>query len=454
MSATLLSAWETTLRTDPGATVIMDAASGQRFSRAELDARASEWRDAHGTALTGRSVVMVEQNGPEWFRVFLGLLKCGAIIVPLDPGEPLSAQVGMAAAIRAGWLWSGGELRGIPAEGSRCRDARRIVKLTSGSTGTPRALAFTDAQMLADGRHVCEGMDIRAGDVNFGLIPFGHSYGLGNLVLPLLTQGTAVACGASPFPHAMAEMMARWRPTVFPAVPALLRALAMSDVPAAQLASLRTIISAGAPLAPEVAQAFMARFGRKIHNFYGSTETGGIAYDPSGDAALTGRSVGVPLPGVRITFGRGGRFAVESEAVFTVGNRRRSAAGWGIHSPADRGALAADGELVLLGRAGRFVKIGGRRLNLAEIEQALKQVAGVRDAFVVAHAERADALAAALATDHSADVIRTALRERLASWKIPKKLVRLPAFPITPRGKTDTAKLRHMLSGREPDQPV
>ena len=228
----------------------------------------------------------------------------------------------------------------------------------------------------------------------------------------------------------------------------------MSDVPPAQLASLRTIISAGAPLAPEVAQAFMARFGRKIHNFYGSTETGGIAYDPSGDAALTGRSVGLPLPGVRIEFGRGGRFAVESEAVFTLGNRRRSGAGWGVHSPADRGALNADGEIVLLGRAGRFVKIGGRRLNLAEIEQALKQVAGVRDAFVVAHAERADALAAVLATDHSADVIRTALRERLASWKIPKKLVLLPVFPITPRGKTDTAKLRHMLSGREPDQPV
>ena len=128
------------------------------------------------------------------------------------------------------------------------------------------------------------------------------------------------------------------------------------------------------------------------------------------------------------------------------------AAVMGLVRPSDIGMMTPEGELALLGRAGRFVKIAGRRLNLAEIEQALKRVAGVRDAFVVAHAERADALAAAVATDHSADLIRTALRERLATWKIPKKLVLLPAFPITVRGKTDTAKLRQILSRREREE--
>jgi acyl-coenzyme A synthetase/AMP-(fatty) acid ligase len=325
------------------------------------------------------------------------------------------------------------------------RDGRRIVKLTSGSTGAPRALAFTDAQMLADGAQVCRGMDIRPDDMNFGLIPFGHSYGLGNLVLPLLAQGTAIVAGVTPFPHAMAEAISRWQPTIFPAVPALLRALVNSEVPPAQLASLRVVISAGAPLAPEVAVAFAVKFARKIHNFYGSTETGGITYDQSGDAALTGRSVGTPLPGVRLVFGRGGRFSVESAAVYTLGNRRRNASGFGVHRPADIGAMTPEGELALIGRAGRFVKIAGRRLNLAEIEQALRRLPGVRDALVVAHAERADALAAVVATEQPADVIRQALRERIAPWKIPKKLVTLPTFPLTARGKTDTAELRRLV---------
>lgn len=442
---TLLSAWETTVRAAPDAVALVDDASGHSRTRADLDAAARAWRERQATELAGATVLLAEANGAEWFRVFLGLLRADAVIAPLDPGEPLSAQIATATALRAGWLWSGGELRPVPGRHARARDGRRLVKLTSGSTGTPRALAFTDAQMLADGRQICAGMSIRADDVNLGLIPFGHSYGLGNLILPLLLQGTAIISGVAPFPHAIAAAVARWQPTVFPAVPALLRALAASDVPPAQLASLRTVISAGAPLAPEIAQAFVTKFGRPIHSFYGSSETGGITYDRSGDAALTGRSVGAPLPGVRVAPARGGRFIVESPAVFTLGNRRRGPGGAGAHRPADIGVFTSEGELALTGRSGRFVKIAGRRLNLTEVEHALKRLPGVTDALVVAHPRRADALSAAVATEQSAEALRTALRERLASWKIPKQIVTLGSFPLTPRGKTDTARLRQLL---------
>jgi acyl-coenzyme A synthetase/AMP-(fatty) acid ligase len=444
MTTTLLSAWEATVRAAPDAIVITDAAANRQFTRGELDAAASAWCDAHGAGLSRFAVVLAEPNGPDWFRIFLGLLKADAIIVPLDPGEPVAAQVATASAVRAHRLWSQGALQPIWT-GPRVRDNRRIVKLTSGSTGIPRALAFTDAQMLADGRHICEGMSIGATDVNFGLVPFGHSYGLGNLVVPLLLQGTAIVCGAAAFPHAMSQAVAQWQPTVFPAVPALLRALAMSDVPAVHLASLRTVISAGAPLAPEVAQAFQVRFRLKIHSFYGSSETGGITYDLTGDAAASGRSVGTPLPGVQLHWHRARRFSVESAAVFTLGNRLRSAAGLGLHHPADLGALTPDGELGLLGRAGRFVKIAGRRVNLAEVEHVLKALPGVRDAYVSAHPERTDALAAAVHTDVAAEAIRNGLRAQLAAWKIPKKIVALPTFPLTARGKTDTAQLRRLL---------
>jgi long-chain acyl-CoA synthetase len=447
MTETLLSRWNATVAAAPDATAVVDAATWREVTRAELDGRANIWRDAHGQGTAGQIVVISEPNGPEWFSVFLGLLKSGAVIAPLDPGEPRPTQLATATSIGAGWLWAGGAMQRVEGRPRIARDDRRIIKLTSGSTGTPRALGFTDAQMLADGRQVCAGMGIAPTDVNFGLIPFGHSYGLGNIVVPLLAQGTCVVCGAVALPHAIADAIERGRATVFPAVPALLRALAISDIPPDNLGSLRTIISAGAPLAPDVAAAFTARFGRKVHSFYGSTETGGITFDRSGEAARTGRSVGVPLPGVSLKFGRGRRFDVESAAVFSLGNRRRSVMGLGMHRPADLGALTADGELVLLGRAGRFVKIAGRRLNLAEVERALREIPGVRDAFVVAHSARADALEAAVATDHAADFLRSALRERMAGWKIPKRILTLPAFPLTARGKTDTRALREKLGG-------
>ena len=60
------------------------------------------------------------------------------------------------------------------------------------------------------------------------------------------------------------------------------------------------------------------------------------------------------MEGVRLIFERGGRFRVESAAVFTLGNRRRGASGCGFHRPADIAELNAAGELVLIGRAGRL----------------------------------------------------------------------------------------------------
>lgn len=446
MSPTLLSAWAATLAAQPDAIAVIDAATGKSYARAEIDAGAERWRVEQGAGLAGQPVLMSEPNGPEWFRVFLGLLKAGAVVVPLDPGEPLAAQRAIAEALRVGWVWSGAVRHRIEGRGTSRWTGSCLVKLTSGSTGTPRALAFTAAQMLADGRQVCAGMDIRPDDVNFGLIPFGHSYGLGNIVLPWLAQGTAVVCGAAALPHPIAESVARWRPTVFPAVPALLRALVVADVSPEQLSSLRTVISAGSPLSAEVAGAFLEKFGRKVHGFYGSSETGGITYDRTGDAALTARSVGTALPGVRLEFGRGGRFTVASAAVFTQSNRRRDANGEGMHAPADLATLNAEGELVLQGRTGRFVKIAGRRLDLGEVEQALKALPGVREALVATHPARVDALAAAVAGDVSGNDLRTALRERLANWKIPKRIVVLPAFPLTARGKIDATKLRALLA--------
>jgi long-chain acyl-CoA synthetase len=443
MAATLLEAWLGCVRRKPEVPALIDAAGGRIWSRAELGLSAEEWLRGQAAQLAGGAVAFAESNGAGWMRIFLGTLLAQAVAVPLDPAEPPEAQRAQAEAAGADFLWRDDHLEAIRSRRRPARDARRLVKLTSGSQGAPRALPFTDRQMLADGRHICATMRIGPNDLNLGLILFGHSYGLGNLIVPLLRQGTAIVSGVPPLPHAIAAAVERWKPTVFPAVPALLRALAESDVPAGRLASLRTIVSAGSALPPEIARAFWERFGLKIHNFYGSTETGGICYDRTGRAALESRGVGRPMRGVRLVFGRGRRFTVEGPAVYTIGNRR-AARGIGRHSPADFGRLGGRGELVLLGRAGRLVKIGGRRLDLSEVEQALRRLPGVRDAFAIAEGE---AVAAALAGKISAQRARAELRRRLASWKIPRRLMVLAELPLTARGKIDTRRLTAALRG-------
>jgi acyl-CoA synthetase (AMP-forming)/AMP-acid ligase II len=437
MPETLLSVWHATVAAAPDSVALIDAGD-RAWTRAELDALTTVFADRLPAAVARRRITFALPNGPAWFAALLGLLRADAIPVPLDPAEPAAHQLALAGAARAPFAWIDDKL--VPVSALRPIAPRpsplALLKLTSGSTGTPRALAFSHAQLLADGRQVCSSMGIRPDDRNLAVVPFGHSYGLGNLVVPILAQGTALVCADTPLPHALAAAAARHRPTIFPAVPALLRALAEADLPADAFASLRTVISAGSSLPAATAVSFFRKYRLKIHGFYGSSETGGIAYDRTGDGTLAGHGVGTALDGVSITQLPGQRVRVSGAAVFR-------AAG---HIPSDRARLEPDGRLILLGRAGRLHKIGGRRLDLGELENTLRLLPGVADAFVAPHPDDPEQLAAVLATDLAPLPLRSLLRAHLAPWKIPRRLVPVPAFPLTARGKPDPAALRALLA--------
>ncbi len=443
MSARLVQAWSRTLRRCGDARAIVEAATGASATFRELDVRAGAWLVQHApdaTLVRGRAVVFAAPNGIDWLAMFVAFARAGAVIVPLDAAEPPAQQRRSAEALRAGFWWDGGKLVALN-NARRFRDpAICVIKLTSGTTGAPRPLVFTDAQMLADGRQVSGSMGVHAGDLNYAVIPFGHAYGLGSLVVPLIARGIPLVSATAPLPQAIAHDFTRWRPTVWPGVPAVFRALAAADVPANAFDSLRLAISAGAPLPPDVAREFFARYRRKVQGFYGSSETGGIAFDRSGAATLAG-GVGRPLRGVRVTLLRNGQLRVCSAAVFTHGNRRRAGA-HGCWVPPDLAKLDARGQITLLGRRGSMVKIGGRRLNLGEVTARLRALAGVKEAWVGVDGGHEPVLGAAVVSARPAGELRAALLADTAPWKVPKRWAVLPEFPLTARGKVDTRALQ------------
>jgi long-chain acyl-CoA synthetase len=424
--------WLTVTRREPKKVVVVEAASGASWTAAALTEEALSLGEDLQTFREGERVAFRLPNGATWLAFFLALQRARLAAIPLDGSLPEAGCVETAQRLGAKALFFDGEPRAIGKKITRSKNVC-CIKLTSGSDALPKAIACRDAHLIADGRQIISTMKIRPRDLNLGVIPFGHSYGLGNLVMPLILQGTTVVCASQYVPRQIIEWVERYRVTVFPAVPALFRVLAALPSGEGTLASLRTPISAGAVLAPEIARAFHERFGRKIHNFYGSSETGGICYDRTGAVSLTGRSVGKPMDGVKVTV-KARRITVSSKAVATSTGR------WKLN---DYGEWNGRGELVLLGRAGQGANIGGKKVHPIEVESILRALPGVTDASVwLAHSNGRDLLAAAVETTQAQKRIEEALAAQLPVWKLPRQYFVMREFPRTARGKVDVSALR------------
>src|SRR6266852_3677766 len=173
----------------------------------------------------------------------------------------------------------------------------RLVKLTSGSTGRPKGIVTSEANLAADCRNICRTMDIHDDDRNLGAIPFSHSYGFSNLVTPLILQGTSIVISNDYLPQSIVELSNRYSCTIVPAIPMVFEHLAAIRPGDGEFATVRTFLSAGAPLPASTSRRFRERFDIPIHTFYGCSECGGITYDREGASVERG-SAGTAMNGV------------------------------------------------------------------------------------------------------------------------------------------------------------
>ena len=222
-----------------------DLASGQRWTFAQLS------REAETPLPDKPAMVFPQGHSAEFILAVLRAWRWQAVVCPLEQHkQPLADSASLPACCH--------------------------LKITPPTTGVPRAVAFTEEQLVADAQSIVTTMGLRPDWPNLGVISLAYSYGFSNLVLPLLLHGIPLFLVPSPLPVVLRSAAhAHWNLTLA-GVPALWRAWHKAG---AILRNVRLAISAGAPLPLTLERAVFEEHGVKIHNFYGSTECGGITYD-------------------------------------------------------------------------------------------------------------------------------------------------------------------------------
>ncbi|MGB3486339.1 MAG: AMP-binding protein [Mycobacterium sp.] len=353
-----------------------------------------------------------------------------------------------------------------PAPGPRRADDVALVVYTSGTTGRPKGVELTHANLMAMAESINTAMDSGPETHSLLILPLFHVNGIVvSILAPLLAGGQTTIAGRFD-PKRFFDIVERHRPTYFSAVPTIYSMLA--TLPAEitpDTSSLRFAICGAAPMPPALIDTFERRYRVPIIEGYGLSEgTCASTTNPLNGIRKPG-TVGVALPGQQVAIftdsgggvapGTAGEVGIKGPTVMRgYLNRPEATAetivdGW--LRTGDIGFLDDDGYLTLVDRAKDMIIRGGENIYPKEIESVLYTHPGVREAAVVG---RPDAvygqIPVAFVTaqpdaELTAAVLREHLAESLAKYKIPE-LVLVEDIPKNPVGKPDKPALRRRFS--------
>lgn len=411
----------------------------------------------------GFPVVLSGPNTAEWVLCFLAARAAGLVVVPLSEEttegqwQALSHLIGPS--YRVDTAQGVGQLVN-PHAAPRSLPARVGMGLpTSGSTGQPRCALRSDVSLLQEGERYVHGFGLTPEDRILTALPLCHAFALG------ATLGAAVAAGCTLvltphfWPRLVQRLLRQGSATVLPLVPAAARLLceAFGDSGSAPSGLRHLIIGAG-PLTPRLERHVIERLGLVPARNYGSSETG-ATLGTTGQSAPDGVT-GIGLPGVETAIvgeaTPGALFVRVAEPFMGylsadgIDVSRVSPDGW--YSTGDYAVQDASGWITVTGRIGTSLRRGGRFIQPAEVEQALRRHPGVTDATVVGRpdAEGEDRVEAHVETRSGAPIPVAILRQHLASllegYKIPTAWQFYAELPRTSGGKPDRARLTDPIS--------
>ncbi|MEU7164725.1 amino acid adenylation domain-containing protein [Streptomyces morookaense] len=480
-------------------------AEGQEIPYGELIARVDALSSRLLTAgvRAGSLVAVLSEPTVRVPVALLGILGAGAAYVPLDPEGPVGRTAGLLADGGIGWLLAapdrraraeeiaaaaGGTVRVLtlddaagaaerpPAAGGR--DALAYVCFTSGSTGKPKGAMVHRRGMNNHLLAKVEDLGLTAADSVVMNAPLTFDISVWQMLAPLITGGRVhmVSRDTARDTQALFGEAAREGITVLETVPSFVRAavdLWDTGAPVPALPALRRFIVNGEVLPPELCARWYARHpAAAIVNAYGLTECSDdnthafIPHDVAGQLDQGRLPVGRPLRNNRLYIldqglapvppGVPGELFIAGTGVGPgyLNDPRRTAEryvpdpfsgepGARMYRTGDLARFRADGQLDFLGRQDHQVKIRGNRIELGEVETALRAAPGVTEAVVAVDRDGAgqQRLIAYFTGAAAPGEVRGALAEALPGYMVPSMFLHLPAFPLTTNGKLDRKAL-------------
>jgi len=393
---------------------LAELASGRRWTFGELASAAER------TPTGAQRFVFPSGNTADFVLQVLQAWRSGQVVCPLEPGQ------------------AGPGMTHLP-------NGIVHLKSTSASTGSPRLVAFTAPQLMADAANIVETMGLRPEWPNIGLISLAHSYGFSNLVLPLLLHGIPLVLAGSALPESVRHAAQHFEAVTIAGVPALWRTwFEAGAIPG----TVRLAISAGAALPVDLEQEVFTRHGVKIHNFYGSSECGGIAYDGSAVPRTDAACVGAPMCHVELKVAKDGCVEVRGPAVGqTYWPEPSPKLKGGVFRTGDLGEMKG-GLLYLRGRATDQINVAGRKVLPEAIEAVLATHPEVRAclAFGVpgGNPQRGETIVACVAGSSEAtpERLKQFAISRLPAWQVPREWWFVEGLDVNTRGKISRAEWR------------
>jgi acyl-CoA synthetase (AMP-forming)/AMP-acid ligase II len=416
------------------------------------------------------------------FDFFLSDLNARALILPEGSESParsvagtlgipvieLSVPPGSAAGdfTLLGKSATRGSSTDSPLEHAQTADIALVLH-TSGTTARPKIVPLAHADICSSAHNVSASLALSRDDRCLNVMPLFHIHGLIGALLSSIFTGASVVCTPGFDALKFFGWVEATAPTWYTAVPTMHHLILSRSVNNADIVKqfpLRFIRSCSASLPPSVMADLEVVFQVPVLEAYGMTEASHqMACNPLPPRDRKPGSVGVST-GTEIAIIDGGRFlphgetgeiVIRGENVFQGyennpgANSEAFVDGW--FRTGDEGYLDKEDYLFLTGRIKEIINRGGEKISPREVDEILLEYAGVAQAvaFAIQHPTLGEDVAAAVVLEDGAEVTESELRkhaaDRLASYKVPRKIEFLDEIPKGPTGKIQRIGLAKKL---------
>ena len=411
----------------------------------------------------GERVALQAPKSPEAIMVYLGVLRAGAVFLPLNPAytqaevDYFLADAEPRALITdpPAWVREAGKHPAKQPSVARAASDLAALIYTSGTTGRSKGAMLSHGNLAANALALHEAWGFTPDDVLLHALPIFHVHGLFVALHCALLSGAPMVWLAKFADEDVLAGLAR--STVMMGVPTFYtRLLANPQFTRERAAAIRVFISGSAPLLPSTFAEFEARTGQRILERYGMSEAVIITSNPLEGKRIAG-SVGYPLPGVDLRIGGGdetGVIEIRGPSVFggywrmpekTAEEFTRD----GYFITGDVGRQDADGHVWISGRAKDLIISGGYNVYPKEIELVLDEMPGIVESAVIGlpHPDFGEGVAAIVIGEGDEASLIAQCRERLAAFKTPKRIVFVRELPRNAMGKVQKNVLRETYRG-------